>query len=151
MASNAFPLKGREVPLSEEPSSLGKELFRSIIPRSSIVKFLFKRTFSQPCNAFAFCLRNGTFQIKETAVECHHGPNGQWTLSDEEALERLQTHFLLQARITDIAKLDGKLDAENGARKAEIAALDSWAKGENDARKTEIENLGRRRSSMLPR
>merc|ERR1711910_228046 len=41
----------------------------------------------------------------------------------------------------DIAKLDGKLDTENGARKAEIAALDSWAKGENDARKTEIANL----------
>merc|ERR1712055_1099104 len=35
----------------------------------------------------------------------------------------------------------GKLDTENGARKAEIAALDSWAKGENDARKTEIANL----------
>merc|ERR1712209_342491 len=41
----------------------------------------------------------------------------------------------------DIAKLDGKLDTENGARKAEIAALDSWAKGENDARKTAIANL----------
>merc|ERR1712061_70550 len=35
----------------------------------------------------------------------------------------------------------GKLDTENGARKAEIAALDSWAKGENDARKSEIANL----------
>merc|ERR1712116_93361 len=45
------------------------------------------------------------------------------------------------ARQMDIAKLDGKLDTENGARKAEIAALDSWAKGENDARKTEIANL----------
>merc|ERR1719237_75156 len=41
----------------------------------------------------------------------------------------------------DIAKLDGKLDTENGARKAEIAALDSWAKGENDARKTAIANI----------
>merc|ERR1711963_751416 len=41
----------------------------------------------------------------------------------------------------DIAKLDGKLDTENGARKAEIAALDSWAKRENDARKTAIANL----------
>ena len=49
----------------------------------------------------------------------------------------------LQARITDIAKLEGKLDSENAARKSEIAALDSWAKGENDARKTEIENLAR--------
>merc|ERR1711994_1002928 len=46
-----------------------------------------------------------------------------------------------QARITDIAKLDGKLDSENSARKSEIAALDSWAKGENDSRKTEIANL----------
>merc|ERR1712209_114013 len=45
------------------------------------------------------------------------------------------------ARQMDIAKLDGKLDTENGARKAEIAALDSWAKGENDARKTAIANL----------
>ena len=51
--------------------------------------------------------------------------------------------FRAQARITDIAKLEGKLDSENAARKSEIAALDSWAKGENDARKTEIENLGR--------
>ena len=54
-----------------------------------------------------------------------------------------------QARITDIAKLEGKLDSENGARKAEIAALDSWAKGENDARKTEIENLGRIRFNSI--
>merc|ERR1712136_606528 len=46
-----------------------------------------------------------------------------------------------QARITDIAKLEGKLDTENNARKSEIANLDSWAKGENDARKTEIANL----------
>ena len=76
-----------------------------------------------------------------------------------------------QARITDIAKLEGKLDTENNARKQEIANLDrwiihyqkfnqkfdfflmcrnlinisllifSWAKGENDARKTEIANL----------
>merc|ERR1712059_69509 len=41
----------------------------------------------------------------------------------------------------DIAKLDGKLDAGNGARKAEIAELDKFAKGENDARKTGIANL----------
>ena len=46
-----------------------------------------------------------------------------------------------QARITDIAKLEGKLDTENSARKQEIANLDGWAKGENDARKTEIANL----------
>ena len=37
--------------------------------------------------------------------------------------------------------MDGKLDSENGARKAEIANLDNWAKSENDARKTEIANL----------
>ncbi len=43
--------------------------------------------------------------------------------------------------MADIAKLEGKLDSENAARKSEIAALDGWAKGENDARKTEIENL----------
>merc|ERR1712153_124068 len=42
---------------------------------------------------------------------------------------------------TDIAKLDGKLDSENNARKEEIKALDGWAKGENDSRKTEIANL----------
>merc|ERR1711971_1438572 len=44
----------------------------------------------------------------------------------------------------DIAKLDGKLDTENGARKAEIAALDSWAKSENDGRKAEIAALNKR-------
>merc|ERR1712036_201171 len=44
----------------------------------------------------------------------------------------------------DIAKLDGKLDTENGARKAEIAALDSWAKGENDGRKADIAALNKR-------
>jgi hypothetical protein len=49
--------------------------------------------------------------------------------------------ILPQARVTDVAKLEGKLDSENGARKSEIAALDGWAKGENDARKNEIENL----------
>merc|ERR1712045_664478 len=42
---------------------------------------------------------------------------------------------------TDIAKLDGKLDSENSARKEEIKALDSWAKSENDSRKKEIEDL----------
>ena len=31
-----------------------------------------------------------------------------------------------QARITDIAKLEGKLDTENNARKQEIANLDRW-------------------------
>ena len=31
-----------------------------------------------------------------------------------------------KARITDIAKLDGKLDSENSARKSEIAALDRY-------------------------
>merc|ERR1711997_71698 len=46
-----------------------------------------------------------------------------------------------QARITDIAKLEGKLDTENGARKTEIANLDNFAKSENDARKSEIANL----------
>merc|ERR1712002_1061124 len=46
-----------------------------------------------------------------------------------------------QARIADIAKLDGKLDTENNARKDEIKSLDSWAKGENDSRKKEIEDL----------
>merc|ERR1712098_135345 len=46
-----------------------------------------------------------------------------------------------QARITDIAKLDGKLDSENNARKEEIKSLDNWAKSENDARKTHIANL----------
>ena len=55
-----------------------------------------------------------------------------------------------QARITDIAKLEGKLDSENAARKSEIAALDSWAKGENDARKTEIENLARTQIQFNP-
>merc|ERR1719428_2535715 len=44
----------------------------------------------------------------------------------------------------DIAKLDGKLDTENGARKAEIAALDSWAKSENDGRKADIAALNKR-------
>ena len=34
-----------------------------------------------------------------------------------------------QARIADIAKLEGKLDSENAARKEEIANLDNWAKG----------------------
>merc|ERR1719486_1430096 len=46
-----------------------------------------------------------------------------------------------QARITDIAKLEGKLDTENGARKTEIANLDNFAKSENTARKDEIANL----------
>merc|ERR1719430_2678675 len=46
-----------------------------------------------------------------------------------------------QARITDIAKLEGKLDTENNARKTEIANLDNFAKSENDARKQEIANL----------
>merc|ERR1712018_1083776 len=46
-----------------------------------------------------------------------------------------------QARITDIAKLEGKLDTENGARKSEIANLDNFAKSENTARKEEIANL----------
>lgn len=48
---------------------------------------------------------------------------------------------LPQARIADVAKLEGKLDTENAARKAEIEALDKWAKDENEARKTEIANL----------
>merc|ERR1711970_1044354 len=47
----------------------------------------------------------------------------------------------IQALITDIAKLEGKLDTENGARKTEIANLDNWAKSENDSRKSEIANL----------
>merc|ERR1719445_1060681 len=46
-----------------------------------------------------------------------------------------------QARITDIAKLDGKVDTENNSRKEEIKALDGWAKEENSARKSEIESL----------
>merc|ERR1712010_169696 len=41
----------------------------------------------------------------------------------------------------DIAKLDGKLDTENGARKAEIANLKNFAESENDARKTAIAHL----------
>merc|ERR1711973_45512 len=49
-----------------------------------------------------------------------------------------------QARITDIAKLEGKLDTENGARKEEIKNLDSWAKGENDARKADIAAINQR-------
>merc|ERR1712141_815379 len=49
-----------------------------------------------------------------------------------------------QARITDIAKLDGKLDTENGARKAEIANLDNFAKSENDGRKSDIADLNAR-------
>ena len=63
--------------------------------------------------------------------------------------EMIPFPFSAQARITDIAKLEGKLDSENAARKSEIAALDSWAKGENDARKTEIENLGRIRFNSI--
>merc|ERR1711983_626382 len=53
-----------------------------------------------------------------------------------------------QARITDIAKLDGKLDSENSARKpendtrkSEIANLKNFAESENTARKDEIANL----------
>merc|ERR1712025_108315 len=46
-----------------------------------------------------------------------------------------------QARITDIAKLDGKLDTEKNARKTEIANLDNRTKSDNDARKSEIANL----------
>merc|ERR1719436_1163620 len=44
----------------------------------------------------------------------------------------------------DIAKLDGKLDTENGARKAEIAALENFAKSENDGRKADIAALNKR-------
>merc|ERR1719266_3091891 len=46
-----------------------------------------------------------------------------------------------QARIQDIAKLEGKLDTENAARKTEIAAVDERTKSDNEARKTEIANL----------
>merc|ERR1712024_270806 len=56
-----------------------------------------------------------------------------------KSLERQQKDN--QNRITDIAKLDGKLDSENSARKEEIKALDGWAKSENDSRKKEIADL----------
>merc|ERR1712212_235627 len=46
-----------------------------------------------------------------------------------------------QARITDIAKLEGKLDTENASRKSEIAAVDERTKSDNEARKDEIANL----------
>ena len=75
--------------------------------------------------------------------------SGIWSILKWSQLSYGKINVSAQARITDIAKLEGKLDSENGARKAEIAALDSWAKGENDARKTEIENLGRIRFNSI--
>merc|ERR1712021_224417 len=73
--------------------------------------------------------------------------------SEHDALE------VNTARITDIAKLDGKVDtnhttlqgeikandesakAENGARKSEIEALKNFAETENEARKTATANV----------
>merc|ERR1711937_678625 len=52
-----------------------------------------------------------------------------------------------QARVTDIAKLEGKLDSEHGARKTEIANLDNFAKSENDGRKADIAALNSRLDS----
>merc|ERR1712172_130267 len=63
------------------------------------------------------------------------------TTTRENDLRKNEIKSLEEKQQMDNAKLDGKLDTENGARKAEIAALDSWAKGENDSRKSEIANL----------
>jgi len=46
-----------------------------------------------------------------------------------------------QARVMDVAKVDGKLDTEYKNRKEEIESIKTWYSPENDTRKVEIEDL----------
>jgi hypothetical protein len=48
-----------------------------------------------------------------------------------------------QARVTDLAKCDGKVDTEFKNRKEEVEGIKGWNNGENETRKVEIAELGK--------
>ena len=50
---------------------------------------------------------------------------------------------LVQARVMDVARIEGKIDTEFKNRKEDIEAIKTWYSPENDTRKVEIEELGK--------
>ena len=49
----------------------------------------------------------------------------------------------VQARVMDVARIEGKIDTEFKNRKEDIEAIKTWYSPENDTRKVEIEELGK--------